>query len=733
MNGWIRIGAKLDSSKFDAQAKELMYKIEDLEKKAEPLKESIEEGRALIQTIQQEIDKASEGLLTSEQIIERINGLAENGFDFTYQFEDMRKELGDQEAYLQIIKAIQEAMVTNLQSENREYQRINNQIQIYKDRLNSTNETQRKMVHSGTNGFKSLTRGAKNLVLGIIGVASAYNFFRKASNAVLQNDEKLTKQIETNWVGLGTILEPAVRLIVDLFKKATTGILYFMKLLTGVDYIAKANAAALKKQAKATNELTKANEKFTASFDELNLVQENINSGTSIDTGLDESMLFNINDLSETTREAIEKVAKALEPVKKIIEKIIEWGKEHPDMIMAILGGAALLSLLSKIIGVSGVSGLLGVNSILLGLAALGVITIGICLYYIGKTYQEVSQEIDNLINKRHQHSEEVKKENEQMRENAKAYEINSEEIEDMTDEIDKGITKERDMANAALYNKYSLSALDKAVAKATGEWDLYNNQIVESTLNEWEYLQTQKDLYTQGKLNASQIEEYKFRLEKFNERLTGTDETSKQLKETFFESSETTKQYMQMIMSTGIEIDEFNGKMSVGTDVIKKQNDAVNNISQSISNLPERKNVRIDSNLDSVHKAVDNITSSLKNMTKGTYNVKVNYSVAHSVVSERDKAAKYIMEILGYPMATGGIHIVNNPGKGVLSGGALTGEVSHEGVIPLTNESAMEMLGESIGKHVTIYATLVNKMNGKTISRELQEVNSQSAFASNM
>lgn len=80
--------------------------------------------------------------------------------------------------------------------------------------------------------------------------------------------------------------------------------------------------------------------------------------------------------------------------------------------------------------------------------------------------------------------------------------------------------------------------------------------------------------------------------------------------------------------------------------------------------------------------------------------------------------------------LAVGGI--VNMPSRGVPVGGAITGEAGAEGVIPLTNSQAMEILGQAIGKYVTINANITNTMNGRVISRELQKVNSSSDFAFN-
>jgi hypothetical protein len=80
--------------------------------------------------------------------------------------------------------------------------------------------------------------------------------------------------------------------------------------------------------------------------------------------------------------------------------------------------------------------------------------------------------------------------------------------------------------------------------------------------------------------------------------------------------------------------------------------------------------------------------------------------------------------------LATGGL--VNMPNRGTLLGSAIVGEGGPEGVIPLTDAQAMAELGEAIGKHVTINASIINKMNTRTISRELVRAQNEQNFAYN-
>lgn len=80
--------------------------------------------------------------------------------------------------------------------------------------------------------------------------------------------------------------------------------------------------------------------------------------------------------------------------------------------------------------------------------------------------------------------------------------------------------------------------------------------------------------------------------------------------------------------------------------------------------------------------------------------------------------------------LAKGGI--INQPGRGVSLGSAIGGERGQEGVIPLTDSQQMEILGEAIGRYITINANITNNMNGRTISRELQKIQNRDNFLYN-
>jgi hypothetical protein len=75
---------------------------------------------------------------------------------------------------------------------------------------------------------------------------------------------------------------------------------------------------------------------------------------------------------------------------------------------------------------------------------------------------------------------------------------------------------------------------------------------------------------------------------------------------------------------------------------------------------------------------------------------------------------------------------IINMPGRGIPLGGAIGGEAGAEGVLPLTDSQAMETLGEAIGRYIKINANITNMMNGRVISRQIQQIIANQDFAYN-
>ena len=73
---------------------------------------------------------------------------------------------------------------------------------------------------------------------------------------------------------------------------------------------------------------------------------------------------------------------------------------------------------------------------------------------------------------------------------------------------------------------------------------------------------------------------------------------------------------------------------------------------------------------------------------------------------------------------------ILNNPGKGVPIG--IGGEVGREALLPLSDARLLEDLGSTIGRYITINLTNETKLDGRTIARKVNQLNTSENFLRN-
>lgn len=725
-DGSIRIGIETDDSKFNSQMKQLELKIQTAEDKSKELAESMQDTSGAIETLSQEIDKVNKGLLDEEAILKRIDDMAAQGFDFREDFNQMTETMSSQEAYLNIIDFMQTGLKETLAEQSNKYKEINGQAEIYKKKLEEMQGKQKKVSFS----LKDLVKGARNLVLGIIGIRGAYNLVRKAASTYLQSDTALTKQLEANWIGLGAAIAPAVQLLIGVLRKAVTGVLYFLSVLTGENYIQKANKAITEQNTKAIQKNTKAkkeNQKVTAGFDEMEIISDNQSDTSSVDNN--ELMpLFNLNELSKGTLETIEKIAKALQPIYEIIKKIVKWGLDNPEMLIAILGGVALLKFLSSVIGGAG-TGLLGINSILAAIAAIGVISIFINVKTMYDSYQEAKDTIDNLRSKRIKEYKQAKKETNAVLENIDAYAKDKKARKELIESTKNQISTEKQSINAVIENTKNRSWLEKQIDNLTGAEENYSEQVYYSIATEYQNLKVLKALYERGLLNEEETRMYKEALDNFNDTLQGTSEEAEYVKSVFLENAETQKDYADMVDFTTDAMKKAGVQAGNTAEAIIKMARDIN--SQTIKPLVESTSLN---NIDKVKNKLVEIKDIIKGLTTGNKVVPLALTVAtqsqvNSLAEVFSKALGNVV-VLGKKMAAGGI--VNNPGRGVpIANNIIAGEAGPEAVLPL-NDKTMNMLGKMIAQNMVVNLTTVNEMNGRVISRELNKINANNDFAYN-
>ena len=117
-----------------------------------------------------------------------------------------------------------------------------------------------KVGKSTTNSIKSI----KRMGLAILGIRAAYSLVRKAADQYLESNKTASNQIAAIWNTLGAMIGPIVDMVISGVVKALSFINALIKALTGIDFVAKANANALKKQSKATKGVAKATKEANA-------------------------------------------------------------------------------------------------------------------------------------------------------------------------------------------------------------------------------------------------------------------------------------------------------------------------------------------------------------------------------------------------------------------------------------------------------------------------------------
>ena len=586
------------------------------------------------------------------------------------------------------------------------------------------------------NGFESLTKSAKKMILGIVGIRTAFSLMRKATSAYMATDDNLTSTMESNWIGLGAILSPIIEMIVKGIKKIVTGVLYFAQLLTGVNFIAKANEAILRKQTKSTKELTKANDKLNASFDEMEVLQDNSDKGSNADNASTAPSLFNANDLSEGTRKKIEQLAKALEPIYKIIKSIINLAIQNPEVIMAILGGLGLLSFLKKVLGVGGKngSGLFGIQSVLNSLATMGVISIVINVSKIVKTLnetREATDAVDDYIDARREQAKVDADTSKKLIQSGKMTDVQTKKMINTNKEA---IETMEDNNEVVLDTLNGYSKLQLTTKNMTGELQNNINTLQSNLYAQYQELQVLEELYRAGKLNKEETEDYKNKLAAFNEILNGTSEQAKDTRKWFNYFGDSTEKLAELQAYASNTAREFDASLKGVVDSAGVAETGIKDLNKMLGVLPKNNVIKVKTDgVNEAKKGINGILDNLINLTKKTFKVKTEVQITSVVTSQvlsmADLGANVIKKIYG--LASGGI--VNNPGRGVpISSNVIAGEAGPEVVLPL-NETTMTWLARLIADNMSVNLTNINQMNGRQISKEIKRISANENYAFNM
>lgn len=225
-------------------------------------------------------------------------------------------------------------------------------------------------INNMSSSVDNLVRKLRMTTLALLGTRGAFTAIRKAVSEYMAYDTALAQTLQRNWAILGSLIAPILERIISLFSTLIAYIATFVKMLTGVDLVARANKKSLGGvgssaggTAKKVKELNKELGQLQK-FDDLNVVDFPDNSGSSGGggggaggggAGLDPLKLPEIDtspidklweyikadrwyalgmDIAHKFNNAIRKI-----DFDYLIDKAREWGKNFADFFNGLRDG----------------------------------------------------------------------------------------------------------------------------------------------------------------------------------------------------------------------------------------------------------------------------------------------------------------------------------------------------------------------------------------------------------
>ena len=590
---------------------------------------------------------------------------------FDVEIEKTKKELSnllkryDETKNMKPFKG-QEEDLKNLEIE---IEKTNNKLVGLKNQQQKLQQESTKTGKTMNDAFSKGLRSARNLVVGIIGVRSAYMLARRAASAYMSENEELTKKMQSAWVGLGAFLEPFLSFVADAMLKLVGYLNVFIKALTGTDYIARANAKAIEKQAKAQSKLNKEMDKYQNYDFDVIRTQQSSYSGYEASGG-ETSGLINIPELNAN--------------IVKKLQDLAHWLKENKNLIEAVgialgitFGAAAIGKLLSNIgllIGSSAMgTGLLGLLAILSSIAIVWSFKV------IWDNWNELQEQLKIAKNQ-------LNKFDEQLEETGKVADEETKNIENYSN----------------IFNTLSF-AVEREIGsiKANNRVTELNTKIIKENMRQL------NNAYKAGKLTEEQTKKLKDLNILYKDTLVQVTQGNKNNQAELFKLKTTSEDYYDIFSDIDkIELDNIDTQKKQ-QEQIKETDIKVKDLAQSLLNIPKSLTTNIFVNLDK--KEAENKLSALEKKFEklGIFGTPM---------------LNIIKNVTGF--ANGGL--VTQPTMSII------GEAGYNEYVIPEREDYISRLASEIGKYGSGGGTTNVYLDGRLIQRQVSKTANQVSFTRN-
>ena len=756
MHGWVTIGFKGDTKDLEKDIKRAESELRRYESEAERLTK--QKTKAEIDLSEYEKEKAI------------IKELTNDSLKYAQSQSEIEIHLKQENALLSELDQKYSKQLGTLQEINGKIKSNTNNQELMKNKVQELNKELAKAKGFGDirgqlegigNSMSNVIHKVAKWGLAIFGIRSAYRFVRLAVSELTAHNEQLATDIQYVRYALASTLEPIIMRIVKWAQLALYYLAYIIKAWTGKNPFKSANKGLEKTTSglKSANKEAKKLEKTLAGFDEMNILQKDGSVASGGGGGGVGGAMPSV-DLADLDNVKIPKWIQWIAKNKKIVlgffkglataiagiklaKFITELTKMNDAMKLTKQVGIALM-ITGIMVLVKEISSLIFHWDELstkekiwkIALAALGAaiiafgyaIAAGISAATLGigaiiAAVVALITTIASLIIK-------LAKEEKGIKSVTKAQ-------EDLTEAKEKAKEAEDEYITAIKEDEEAQKDL-KDAQNETG----YSGKKL--------YEQVQNGTLTYKEMNAEQRRVYEAyrRTQTASERLKTAENNLKtatdNLKIAQWEERLATDNQAESFSKGGKKATTFRD------DVIKawrdgklETKDAQKLIGKAMSGMSKDAEKTFTKDLPSdIQSGLDpwkykSFWQKFKNDWKrqlSELNGTVSIGVAvggFRIGSKLKKIFSAKGAIVTPPkLAVGGV--VNRPGQGVSLGNAIIGEAGAEGVIPLTDSQQMALLGEAIGRYITINANITNTMNGRVISREVQKIQNQNDFVAN-
>lgn len=724
-DGWITIGTELATDKFDRQIVDLEKKMKKEEDKKILLEAKLDTQEQDLEKAKDKVNELSEAYEKFKAIQDRIDQRKGTLTDFTQRI-DLKQQYGSVEKLgtaLDRANAKTNEMEMKIAKTKLQYDGINAKVNEYKTKINQIDMKKHQAgIQQVSNGFKSVGNSiqeavgkAGRLVLGIFAVRSAYMALRSASSYLASYDKQYAANIEYIKYALTQMIAPVLYWIVNLAAKLLGYINMIINALFGINLFSRGSAENFNKMKAGAGGVSKAVKeikKQLAGFDEINMLTDQSDSGTKGGGGGVGTAMPNF-DLSALEGETPD---------------WLKWLVDHKDLLFSIFAGIAGFLVALKLglgfikglgIGliiagiVYAVQGLMaylkdpswenfgkiiqGIGVAIIGLGIIiGVATGGWVVAIVGaivlivgtiiKYWDQIKAFLQSGIDWLTGKSDWV-------------HEMFGSTIGSIYDGIVKYLQLLLNWFNTLFTSiKGIFDGIIKVITGVfTGDWNKAWEGVKEIFFNVWNLIKARVELT-------------------FNIIKNVVSTVINIIKGIFTDLWNSVKEGAQ---------NAWNWITSIFGNIVNWFNNMINTIINKFRDMGTRVGETVSGAFRSVVNSILGAVERILNKPISAINSLI------SVINSVPGINLGRLSSINLPrLKVGGI--VNMPNKGTMLGGAITGEAGREGVVPLTDQQAMAELGREIGKNVLVNLTNITSMNGRIISREMKQVQSDRDFAFN-